>query len=86
MASGAVVIDVRSPEEWEGGHADNATSIPVESIGSRLTDVAGLVKNDKSKPIVVVCRSGGRAAKAHEQLTAAGYTHVINGGAWQNVK
>jgi phage shock protein E len=81
-----VVIDVRTSNEWAAGHADRSTHIPVDQLAGRLAEVEALVGGDKARPIVVVCRSGGRAARARELLLAQGFTHVDNGGAWQNLR
>jgi phage shock protein E len=85
-AAGAPVIDVRSQEEWDEGHLASAKLIPVDQFQGRIAEVDALVNGDKSKPVVVVCRSGGRAGKAREMLLAAGYSHVVNGGRWENLK
>ena len=80
ISKGAVVIDVRTAEEFAAGHVPNATNIAVESFGSHLDDVDKLVASDHSRAIVVYCAAGARAAKAKAQLDAAGYSHVVNGG------
>ena len=80
IAAGVAVVDVRTPEEYGGGHVPGATNIPVGEIGQRVADVDQLVGGDRSKPVVVYCAAGGRAARAKSALEAAGYTHVVNGG------
>jgi phage shock protein E len=86
IANGAVVIDVRTPEEFTGDHLAQATNIPVQEFSSRLGDVEKLVGGDKSKPIVLHCAAGGRAGKAKKQLEEAGYTNVVNGGGLDDLK
>ena len=86
IASGAVVIDVRNPDEFAEDHVASAVNIPVGEIGARLEEVARLVANDKTRPVVVYCAVGGRAAKAKAQLETAGYTRVVNGGGIADVK
>ncbi|MEZ4361808.1 MAG: rhodanese-like domain-containing protein [Kofleriaceae bacterium] len=83
--NGAPVIDVRTKEEWDDGHLPQATLIPIQEFDGRISEVADLVGGDKTKPVVVVCRSGNRAAKAKAALEAAGFTHVVNGGRWENL-
>ncbi len=78
--AGATIIDVRSPDEFAAGHLPKAVNLPVGSLGARLAEVDALVAKDRSRPIVVYCAAGGRAAKAKTALDAAGFTHVINGG------
>ena len=80
IAAGAVVLDVRTPDEFAGGHVPSATNIPVDQVTQRLAEVDKLVGADKTKPVVVYCAAGSRAAKAKVQLEAAGYTQVVNGG------
>jgi rhodanese-related sulfurtransferase len=84
IAQGATVLDVRSPDEFTGGHLPQATNMPVQSFDVGAVDK--LVGGDKSKPIVVYCAKGGRAQKAKDQLDAAGYTHVVNGGGYDDLR
>ncbi len=77
---GAVLLDVRSQEEWDAKHLDGATLIPVGELDGRLGEVDTLTGGDKDKPIVVYCKSGGRAARAKKALEAAGHTQVTNMG------
>lgn len=86
IAAGAVVLDVRTPDEFAGAHLPTATNVPVDQVGARLADVAALTHGDKAKPIVVYCAKGGRAAHAKETLEAAGYTNVTNGGGYDDLK
>ena len=80
---GALLLDVREPDEYSEVHASNATLIPLGQLATRLDEIASY----KDKPIVVMCRSGKRSAKAVHLLQQAGYTHVSNvtGGivAWE---
>lgn len=86
ITSGAIVIDVRSPDEYVEEHLPNAVNIPVQEMSARLDEVAKLVANDKSRPIVVYCAAGSRAAKAKAQLDAAGYSGVVNGGGLDDLR
>ena len=71
---GAVLVDVRRPDEFAGGHLPGAVNIEVTApdFGQR---VAAL---DKTKPTYVYCRSGARSATAAGQLTTAGFVQVSN--------
>ena len=80
VADGALLLDVRSQEEWDERHLEGANLIPVNELGGRLAEVAKLTGDDKTKPIVVYCRSGARAGRAKKQLLKAGYTQVTNLG------
>lgn len=79
-ADGAVVIDVRSPEEFAAGHVAEATNVNFESADF-ASSVADL---DKGDTYVVYCRSGRRSALAAAQMTAAGLT-VLDAGGLQNM-
>ena len=80
IAGGAVVLDVRTSDEFSGGHLPTATNVPIDDFQSRLPEVEQLAKGNKSQPIVVYCARGGRAQRAKQALEAAGYTNVVNGG------
>lgn len=86
IARGAVVIDVRTADEFGGGHLPNATNIAVADIGGQLDQVDKLVGGDKSKEIVLYCAAGSRAAKAKKILDEAGYQHVVNGGGYDDLR
>lgn len=73
--AGALLVDVRSPGEFAGGHLAGAINVPVGEMGSRAKD---LVK--KGKPIVVYCASGMRSGAAAAQLKSAG-AEVLDLGA-----
>ncbi len=80
-AENAVFVDVRTPEEFSSGHVDGATNIPVDEI-ERITEEIP----DKDTPIVLYCRSGGRAGRALKALTTLGYTDVVNAGGVNDAK
>lgn len=86
VAQGAVLIDVRNQDEWDAGHDERATLVPLPELGGRIQDVEALVGGDKKKPIVVVCRSGTRSERARKILEQNGFTTVLNGGSWQSVR
>ena len=73
-ASGVRWIDVREPSEFVGelGHIDGAELVPQATLGTAS------VAWDKSETIVVICRSGGRSARAARLLAIAGFEKVIN--------
>lgn len=86
VASGALVLDVRTAEEYAEAHLPNATNIPVQELPSRIPEVEKLAGGDKGRPIVVYCAAGSRAAKAKAQLEAAGYSQVVNGGGLDDLR
>ena len=69
-------IDVRTPEEYAGGHVSQAVDIPYQQISDRI----GEVTTDKDALIYLYCRSGHRAGIAKAALEDAGYSNVINLG------
>ncbi|MBD2836504.1 rhodanese-like domain-containing protein [Pseudomonas sp. JM0905a] len=78
----AVLIDVRTPEEIAQGAIPGARSIGFEEIGQRIAEIAP----DKNTPIVVYCRSGRRSSIAQDTLQGLGYSRVINGGGYLDLK
>ena len=71
------LVDVRTPGEFAKGHIKDATNVNVLD-NSFITKMA---KFDKSQPIYVYCRSGGRSMRAAAKLTSAGFNVVnLNGG------
>ncbi len=80
LDDGAVVIDVRTPEEFRGGHVKNSINIPVNVIGNKAESLK------KHKHIILCCASGGRSGAATSMLKSKGFTNVYNGGSWLNVK
>ncbi|NOQ70544.1 MAG: rhodanese-like domain-containing protein [Crocinitomix sp.] len=77
ISDGAVVVDVRTKEEFRGGHVKGSKNFPLQSLG-------GKVKELKGKTVVLVCRSGARAGQAQRMLNNSGIT-AHNAGAWQNI-
>lgn len=77
---GAAMLDVRTTNEWNAGHAPFATHVQLHELAGRM----GRLPRDRT--VVVVCRSGSRSRGACRQLAAAGFTVVnLRGGmaAWQ---
>lgn len=80
---GAVILDVRSADEFAGGHLPQARSLPLADVEGK---VAQMIKN-KAAPVLIVCKSGQRSAQAQVLLRKLGYAeaHSLQGGlaAWQ---
>ena len=76
----ALLLDVRTPQEYEQGHVPGAKNIPIQEFSGRLNEVEALVAGDKMHPIVLYCQGGGRAARAKKILLESGYTKVTNLG------
>src|SRR6478736_3438295 len=70
----AQILDVRTPEEYATGHIENSDNVNFLSDSFVLrTD-----KYDKTKPVFVYCKSGGRSAKAADKLSELGFTTIYN--------
>ena len=76
MVGSRVVIDVRTPAEFAAGHLAGAQNIDVEA-GDFATRIASL---DKGAAYLVYCRSGRRSAIAAQQMAAAGFKDIVDGG------
>jgi phage shock protein E len=76
VKEGAVIIDVRSVSEYQGGHIKGSRNIPLDTIQTKLPEIKKL-----KKPVITVCRSGARSSMAKSILASSGLT-VYNGGAW----
>lgn len=72
----ALLLDVRNPDEWNDdlGHIEGARQIPLPELPNRLAEIAEF----KNKPVVAICRVGGRSQGAAELLTRSGFTDVAN--------
>jgi phage shock protein E len=80
MASGALVVDVRTPVEYKDGHVKGAINLPLQTLGNNLN------KLKKDQVIITCCRSGSRSGMAKRMLKANGFEQVHNGGAWTNLR
>ena len=76
-----VWIDVRSAEEFNAGHLQDAVNIPHDQILARIQAVSP----DKNAPVNLYCRSGRRAETALNELKNAGYTNVTNHGGYEDL-
>jgi rhodanese-related sulfurtransferase len=78
-AAGAVVLDVRNPDEYEKGHVAGAKLIPLSELGARQDEIP------EGDPIYVICAVGGRSMAAAKAMVQAGFNAVnVAGGtkAW----
>ena len=71
-----VLIDVRTPAEFQGGSVENAVNIPMNEVVDRFDEF------QKSQPIIVFCRSGARSEQVMHYLRDKGISKVWNGGGW----
>lgn len=70
----AILVDVRTPEEYEQGHIEK--SVNINWFDPEFANKFDAI--DKQKTIYVYCKVGGRSAKAQQRLTALGFKNVIN--------
>jgi rhodanese-related sulfurtransferase len=76
-AGGVALLDVREDDEWAAGHAPGAKHIPLGELPERVSEIAEFTDG----PVYVVCRSGGRSARATAWLNASGWDAVnVEGG------
>ena len=80
LESGAVIIDVRSPEEYKTGHVKGSLNIPLGKINRKMSKIKQL-----GKPVITCCASGMRSSSAAAQLNGQGIT-AMNGGVWTKVR
>ena len=82
IRGGALLVDVRSREEFDQGHLEGAALIPHDEIASRASELG----DDKSRVIVLYCRSGNRSSQAKLALEKLGYNNVMNAGGYESLK
>ena len=72
----AVILDVRTEEEYDQGHIENSLLLPYDEIGQKAEGML----SDKDTPILVYCRSGQRSKAAAKSLLQLGYSEVYDFG------
>lgn len=80
VKDGAVILDVRTPGEYAGGHIKGSKNIPLQSIQQNLSKIP------KDKVIITCCASGMRSGSAKSMLLSNGFKEVHNGGGWMSLK
>ena len=68
----ALILDVRTPDEFASGHVPDAVNVPYDEVEARLGELGA----DRGRPVVVYCERGGRAGRAESVLLGAGFTDV----------
>jgi phage shock protein E len=81
IEAGAILIDVRSEKEFEGGHLEGSINIPHTELDA-IAEAIG----DPEKSTVVYCRSGRRSGFVQTSLEKRGYTNVYNGLGYEELK
>jgi phage shock protein E len=80
MEQGAVIIDVRTKSEFDGGHIKGSVNIPLNKLPNELSRF-----KDKNRHIITCCASGMRSASAKSILKSNGFANVYNGGGWMSL-
>jgi len=75
-AAGAIVIDVRTAEEFAGGHVAGAINVPLDQLGEKIETVVP----DRQQPVLIYCLSGTRSALARRILLSKKYSDIHNLG------
>ena len=71
-ACGALLIDVREPDEFAAGHVPGAVNVPRGMLEFRIADL----QPDGNAPVLVYCKTSGRAALSCQSLASLGYTQL----------
>ena len=79
QSRGAIILDVRTKEEFADGHIKGSKNIALQVLNSNIETI-----KKWNKPVIACCRSGMRSAQATSILKQNGID-AINGGPWQNV-
>ena len=74
--AGAIILDVRSPQEFDRGNIKGSKTMPVNTIQREISNI-----KKWNKPVITVCQSGARSSMAKSVLKNAGIK-VYNGGSW----
>jgi len=80
VKSGALILDVRTPGEYTGGHIKGSKNIPLQSLQQQMKNLP------KDKAIITCCASGMRSGSAKSMLQNNGFKEVYNGGGWLSLQ
>ncbi len=80
LEKNALIIDVRTPDEYRSGHITESVNIPLDVIPGKVNEL-----KRKNKAIITCCRSGARSGMAADQLRKAGI-EAENGGPWNSLQ
>lgn len=80
LRRGAIVIDVRTAQEFDGGKVPESINIPVDRIAANTERIKNM-----SRPVIFCCASGTRSGNATAMMKQKGMKEVYNGGSWYSV-
>ncbi|MDO4771456.1 rhodanese-like domain-containing protein [Porphyromonas sp.] len=76
---GAILLDVRTEDEYRKGKVGNSINIPINDLEIRLSELP------KDRPLIVYCASGGRSTIACQLLKEKGFDKIYNAKVWEEV-
>jgi phage shock protein E len=79
---GALLVDVRSKEEFDTGHLEGALNINWDNFDALIAAIG----DDHQRPVVFYCRTGNRVGKSIKELENRGYTNIFNGTGLEAMK
>ncbi len=79
VKQGAMIVDVRTPAEYQVGHIKGSVNIPLQVLDKNIA------KLKKNQPVITCCASGLRSGSAKSMLKAKGFD-VYNGGGWNSLQ
>lgn len=82
IESGALLVDVRSKEEFDEGHLDGAINIEWD----KTDELIAAIGDDKQRQVVFYCRTGNRVDKSIAKLANRGYTNIFNATGFEALK
>ncbi len=80
LTKGALIIDVRTPDEYRAGHITQSVNIPLNLLPNKVNEL-----KRENKAIITCCRSGARSGMAADMLNKAG-VETVNGGPWNSLE
>ena len=80
VSNGAIILDVRSKGEYQGGHIKGSVNIPLDTLKISLS------RFKKDQVIITCCASGMRSGSAKGVLEQNGFTEIYNGGGWTSLQ
>ena len=81
IRASALLIDVRTPAEFDQGHLDRAINIPYDQLEARIAELG----DDRDRQIVLYCRTGRRSGIGEQTLEKLGFTRVLNARAYRDL-
>ena len=81
IKNGAVILDVRTRNEFSGGHVKGSVNLPLDILGAQCHKI-----KNKEQVFITCCASGVRSGVAKRMLKSNGFPNVRNGGSWVNLK